>query len=135
MKRTTLIIPAALLLAGCVDGSASYYVDGRDHALTVRAEQAYFWSDEVTLKLVAAHLPECQRQHALGNMPLGDLEVELYASGENVFTVRAGKESWQVETQSCNRVAHPAQEAPGERLGTFRLNADKKLVFDKAGAA
>jgi hypothetical protein len=37
--RKGLILLAPLLLAGCVNESASYYIDGNEHALTVRAEQ------------------------------------------------------------------------------------------------
>jgi hypothetical protein len=130
--RRTLILLTPLLLAGCVDGSASYYVNGsREHALTLRAEQQYFWNDAVTLKLIAARLPDCQRQYLLGKVPEADLKIEVYANGDNLFTMRAGAQAWQVETQTCSQLTKPVQGAPGERLGTFRLNADKKLVFEK----
>lgn len=135
MTRTILIPLTALLLAGCVDTSASYYVDGPDHAVTVRAEQDYFWSDEVSLKLIASRLPDCQRQLALTTLPLSGLDVELYASGENGFTLRAGKQAWRVETQTCSQLAPPAQDEPGSRLGVFRLDGENRLVFEKATPA
>jgi hypothetical protein len=132
--RKGLILLAPLLLAGCVNESASYYIDGNEHALTVRAEQDRFWSRQVTLRLVAARLPECQRQLVLGKVPLSELDVELFASGEDVYTLRAGEQIWQVETRGCTQLPTPAQ-AMGTPIGDFRLDAHKKLVFEKAAAA
>jgi hypothetical protein len=125
---------APLLLAGCVNESASYYIDGNEHTLSVRAQQERFWTKQVTLKLVAARLPECQRQLLLGQVPLADLDVELFASGDNVYTLRAGEHVWQVETQGCSQLEPPAQ-VTGQPLGAFRFDeAGKKLVFEKAAA-
>jgi len=132
--RNPLILLAPLLLAGCVDGAASYYIDGNEHTLTLRAEQQRFWNDEVTLRLIASRLPDCQRQLVLGKLPASELEVELFASGDKVYTLRAGERQWQVETQGCTQLATPAQAQPGQPLGVFRLDGEKKLVFDKAAA-
>lgn len=129
--RTSLVLLTALLLAGCVKTSATYYINDNDHALTVRAEQEYFWDDNVTLKLVASRWPDCQRQFPMAKLPPGELEIELYASGENEFTVRAGEQAWRIETQTCTQLAQPEPGKIGERLGTFRLNADHKMVFEK----
>jgi len=132
--RIPLILLAPLLLAGCVDQSASYAIDGNDHALIVRAEQERFWSDQVTLHVIASRLPDCQRQLALGQVPLADLDVELFANGDGVYTLRAGERQWQVETQGCTQVAAPAQAAAGKALGAFRLDDSRKLVFEPASA-
>jgi len=130
--RTPLILLAPLFLAGCVDASASYAGDG--NALIVRAEQERFWSDQVTLHVIASRLPDCQRQLALGTLPLGELEIELFANGGDLYTLRAGERQWQVETQGCTRVAAPAPAASTEPLGAFRLDDRKQLVFEPAGA-
>lgn len=132
--RTSLILLAPLLLAGCVDQSASYAIDGNDHALIVRAEQERFWSDEVTLHVIASRLPDCQRQLALGSVPLGDLDLELFANGDDVYTLRAGERQWQVETRGCTELAAPAQAATTRPLGAFHLDDSKKLVFEPAAA-
>lgn len=133
--RKVLISLAPLLLAGCVNESASYYIDGNEHALSLRAQQERFWSKRVTLRLVATRLPECQRQLVLGDVPLSGLDVELFASGDNVYALRAGDQVWQVETQGCTELAVPAQGVVGQPLGAFRLDgAGKKLVFEKAAA-
>jgi hypothetical protein len=131
--RKALIWLAPLVLAGCVDESASYYVDGNQHMLTVRAVQDYFWSRQATLHLVAAHLPDCQRQLVLGQAPLTGLQVELFASGEQVVTLRAGEHVWQVDTEACAQLPAPAQ-ASGTPLGEFRLDAADKLVFAPVAA-
>ena len=47
-----LFVPllAPLLLTGCVNDTASYQIEGNDHALTVRVVQDYFWSKQGTVK-------------------------------------------------------------------------------------
>jgi len=129
--RKLLILLTPLLLAGCINESASYYIAGNQHALTVRAQQDYFWSKQVTLKLIASRLPECQHQLTLGEVPAAGLEIELLASGANVYTLRTDGKVWQVETQGCTQLKTPAQ-AQGEPLGTFRLDERKKMVFEQA---
>jgi len=129
----TFLLLAPLLLAGCVDDSATYYIDGNQHALTVRATQEQFWKKEVTLDLVAARMPDCQRRIALGTLPIPDVDIELFASGENVYTLRAGERAWRVETQGCSELDAPEQ-VTGQPLGLFHLDENKKLVFEEAAA-
>jgi hypothetical protein len=131
MRKILLLAP--LLLAGCVDNSATYYIDGNQHALTVRALQEYFWKKDITLDLLASRMPDCQRRIALGKLPMPDVEIELFESGENVYTLRAGEQVWRVETQGCSEMEAPEQ-VTGKPLGLFHLDENKKLVFDKAEA-
>ena len=135
--RIFRILPllTVLLLAGCIRQSASYYIDGASHSLTVRAEQEYFWSDDVVVKLVAAHMPGCQRLFPMTTLPAAGVEIALYAGGDNVYSVRVGKQVMRVETENCTRLTEPAPEELGELLGTFRLDGDNKLVFEKPAAA
>ena len=135
MKRSTLLLLTPLLLAGCIKQSASYYIDGPNHSLTVRAEQEYFWNDEVVVKMVAAHMPDCQRLFPMTTLPAADFAIELYAGGDNVYSMRVGKQVMRVETQGCTRLTEPTTEELGERLGTFRLDGEKKMVFEKAAGA
>ena len=60
--RSLLILATPLLLAGCVNETASYAIDSSDHALTVIVTQDYFWSKQAGLRLIASRLPDCQRQ-------------------------------------------------------------------------
>lgn len=133
MRKTHLLpaLLAPLLLAGCVDDSATYYIDGNQHALTVRAMQEYFWNKDVTLDLLASRMPDCQRRIPLGKLPMPDVEIELFASGANVYTLRAGEQVWRVETEGCSEMEAPEQ-VTGEPLGLFHLDENKKLIFEKA---
>ncbi|MFC4930777.1 hypothetical protein [Massilia sp. GCM10023247] len=131
MRKLLLLAP--LLLAGCVDDSATYYIDGNEHALTLRAVQNWFWKKDVTLELVAARMPDCQRRIALGELPIGELELELFASGENEYTLRAGDQAWRVDTQDCSELEAPEQ-VTGQPLGVFHLDDKKELIFEPAVA-
>jgi hypothetical protein len=133
--RAHLILLAPLLLSGCIDGSASYSIDGSDHALIMRAQQEHFWSKQVTLRLIAARLPDCQRQLVLGTLPADDLQVDLFADGDNVYTLRAGDQQWTVETRNCTELETPAQAPAGTALGSFHLDEGKTLVFEQAAPA
>ncbi|MEO7496989.1 MAG: hypothetical protein ABIT83_21520 [Massilia sp.] len=133
MIRRILLLTTPLLLAGCINQSANYiYGENTDQALVVRLDQAYFWKDEVDVKLIAARLPDCQRQFLLTRLPQAQLEIGLFSAGDNVFTLRAGGESWRVDMQTCSQVEAAAEKDVGEALGTFKLDAQKKLVFEAA---
>ncbi|MEW6023277.1 MAG: hypothetical protein AB1807_14185 [Pseudomonadota bacterium] len=131
MRKFLLLTP--LLLAGCVDDSATYYIDGNTHALTVRAVQEQFWKKEVTLDLIAARMPDCQRRFELARLAPADVELELFGSGENVYTVRAGDTAWRFETGSCSQLDEPEQ-VTGQPLGLFHFDDNNKLVFEEAEA-
>ncbi len=133
--RKALLLLTPLLLASCVDESASYYIDGTEHTLSVRATQQYFWDDTVQIKLVLARLPECQRQFTLAKVPLAEADIELFAAGENIFTLRAGSQVWQVETTACTQLGEPPANGYGLPVGVFHLNEEKKFVFDKVAPA
>ena len=133
--RKTLLLLIPLLLAGCIKQSGSYYIsDERDHAITVRAEQEYFWDDSVTLTVVTSHFPECQRLMPLGKVPKGDVGVELFSNGDGVYTLRSGTQVLQIDTQACTQLPEPAQDALGEGVGVFSLGKDK-LEFNLAAPA
>ncbi len=127
---------AAALLAGCVNDSVSYPIEGKDHSLTLRLVQNTFWSKEAGLRLTATRMPDCMRQFTLGDVSLSGLEIELFASGPNVYTLRAGEDVWQVDTGSCIELEAPeANAVTGQALGTFHLDEGNKLVFEAAEAA
>src|SRR4051812_39273099 len=76
LPRLSLLAP--LLLAGCVNESASYTIDGNDHGLTLIVTQDYFWSRDADVRVIASRLPDCQRQFDLGKTAVADLNVELF---------------------------------------------------------
>ncbi|WP_342119171.1 hypothetical protein [Pseudoduganella sp. OTU4001] len=131
--RKILTLAPVLLLAGCTNDSATFYADStREHTLTVRRQQEFFWKEDAQYTLMAARLPDCQRAIPLGEMPLEDLDFELFASGDNVWSLRAGKYVWQIETQNCTLVAEGGDTvASGQKLGTFAAAGKKvKMSFD-----
>lgn len=133
MKRHLLVpLLGSFLLTGCIQGSASYIIDDRDHAISLRAEQDYFWSDAVALKMVVTNLPECQRQFPMTTVPGSAVEVELYDAGDGVYSMRVGAQVMRIEMPGCTRLTEPTPQELGQRIGTFRLNADQTLVFEKA---
>lgn len=134
MKRCALVL-VPLLLAGCMQETASYLADGSDHTISLRAEQDYFWSDAVALKMVVSNLPECQRQFPMTTVTTSGVEVELYGAGDGVYSMRVGAQVMRIEMASCTRLTEPTPQELGQRIGTFRIGSDKKLVFDKAADA
>ncbi|NVD71639.1 hypothetical protein D0T25_29885 [Duganella sp. BJB488] len=130
--RKILIVLTSLLLTACVDDSASYYADGStgNHALTLHRAQKHFWSSDSNVELIMQRLPDCLRRVELAEMPADDVEIELLSNGDNVWTLRAGKEQWQVETQTCTQYPD-VKGSEGELIGVFRVE-DKKLVFEAA---
>jgi hypothetical protein len=132
--RKTLLLLTPLLLAGCVKQSASYYIsDARDHAITVRAEQEYFWDDNITLTLVTSRFPDCQRAMPLAKALKPDVAVELFSNGNDVFTLRSGTQVVQIDTQTCTQLAEPAPDALGDGVGVFSLGTEaEKMDFNLA---
>jgi hypothetical protein len=130
--RKILIVLMSLMLTACVDDTASYYPDSAnpEHVLTVHRSQKYFWSSNSTVELIMQHLPQCLRRITLQDMLADDVEVELLSGGDNVWTLRAGSEMWQVETQSCTQYPDVKGDG-GELIGVFRVDGDK-LVFEAA---
>lgn len=133
--RSTWILLAPLVLAGCIKDSASHYIDGNEHTLSVRVAQDYFWNKRVGVTVVVARWPDCQRQFNFGDLPASEMEIELFAAGDNVFSMRAGERLWQVETQNCTMLPTPAPEALGQPVGVFRMGDKGKFVMEKAAPA
>lgn len=134
MRRFSIVL-TPLLLAGCIKGSATYYINesSNDHVITVRAEQEFFWKKEMTLTLVASHMPECQRAFPMESVQLDEVSVELFSNGDDVYSVRSGGELMQIDTLSCAQLAEPKPNALGQAVGTFFID-EKTVTFEKAAA-
>jgi len=130
--RKILIVLLPLLLTACVDDSASYYADGPvgNHALTIHRMQKHFWSKQATVELIMQRLPDCLRRVELTEMPADEVEIELFSGGDNVWTLRAGQEAWQVETQTCTMYPDVKGDG-GELMGVFRADGNK-FVYEAA---
>jgi hypothetical protein len=130
--RKILILLMPLMLAACVDDSASYYADGPvgNHALTIHRAQKHFWSKESRVELIMQRLPDCLRRIELTDMPADEVEIELLSGGDNVWTLRSGNEMWQIETQTCTQYADVKGDG-GELMGVFRDDGGK-FVYEAA---
>jgi hypothetical protein len=130
--RKILILLMPLMLAACVDDSASYYADGPvgNHALTIHRAQKHFWSKESRVELIMQRLPDCLRRIELTDMPADEVEIELLSGGDNVWTLRSGNGMWQIETQTCTQYADVKGDG-GELMGVFRDDGGK-FVYEAA---
>jgi hypothetical protein len=129
--RNAFILLAAAMVAGCVDEAATYS-DANDRTLVMHAEQEHFWDKALSLQLVAANLPDCQRRYTLGSLPAERVDIMLYANGNGVYTLQSGKQMWRVETNTCGELAPPSAPS-GQPLGAFRMLGDR-LMFVQAGS-
>lgn len=134
--RLLLALPflACIALAGCTSATATYRIDGADQTLSVRANQDYFWSNVMTVGMITARMPDCQRKIDLGKMPKTDFDIEIFDSGDDIYTVRAGEQLWQVNIQTCTNLGEPKAGVAGLPVGNFKFE-NKELVFLKAGTA
>jgi len=132
MRSTLILLTPLLLLTGCVNDSASFLIDGSDHALTVSVTQDVFWSKQVGLRVVASHLPDCQRQFDLGKTPLADLNVELFSTGEETYLLRSGDDMWQLDTRSCRQLPEPSDNVQAQPVGIFHMDKKQQLIFEPA---
>ena len=126
-----LTLLSCLAMAGCTSATATYRIDGADQTLSVRANQDYFWSDALTVSMITARMPECQRRIDLGKMPKADFDIEVFDSGDNIYTVRAGEQLRQVNIETCTNLGEPSAGVAGLPVGNFKFEK-KDLVFIKA---
>lgn len=133
------LLPALAVLpfiAGCINDSASWLIDGGDHALTLIREQPWFWSDKVDLFVVAARLPECQRRHTLAPGTTARADLDVYQTGNNDFVLKQGERYYRIETRTCTGFA-PLDAAPGDlggRRGSFREQGGRLRFVSESGA-
>jgi len=131
--RKILIALLPLLLAGCVDDTASYRTNGGNLSITVHRAQEHLWSNDVTVEVVVARQPDCQRRVELGVIPADEVEFELLSPGDDQWYLRAGQQLWQFETLNCTQYEE-AKGQPGQLLGTYKVEAGK-LLFEAAKQA
>ncbi len=131
--RYILTILISLLVTACCDDSASFYINGSNHTLTLLREQKYFWKDQATLSLIVARLPECQRRHTLTLAPASTVNIDVFTNGDGTWTLRSDKAIWEAGTQTCTLIQATPKAELGERVGTFKVQKGK-LVFEPAGA-
>ena len=137
LSKLGVALVAVAALAGCVDDTASYQVEGsQEHALVLMRQQRYFWSDNTDLMLVVARLPDCQRRHNLKPAPLPQTRVVLYEVAPNQFQLQQGDNWYVAETGGCTlQPLEAAPDAPGKLLGTFDRKDDRLRFIPAPPAA
>lgn len=138
VKRWLLPLAALPLLSACVDDSASYQVDGREHALILFRQQKWPWDKKLELAMVVSRLPDCQRRHRIGSAS-PRAAVELWQPGPGTFILRLGERMILTETQTCEgwqRLEAEPEGGLGTQLGTFREEGGKlRFVAESATGA
>lgn len=120
MKRMLAVVIVSLL-AGCGDSdSASYFIHGPIHSLTLLRTKQFLWSKDWQMALVTTRNPECMRRHKLLPAPDIGFKTELFRSLEGNYILRQGNNWYVTETQKCQlqQFKLPPRE-PGDLLGTF----------------
>ena len=139
--RLWLLPATTLLLAGCLNGTASLRLGGNDHALTLQARQPYFWSQAVELEAVMSRQPNCHRRSRLDGTTLGEVVVDVFRPdagefAEPILILRQGAGFYAISTANCEMQKFKAPPAkPGTRLGTFQRDGEKGLKFVAAPVA
>lgn len=134
-RRATLAM-LPLLLAGCVNDTASYLIDGsREHTIMLHRVQDWFWQDTVALTVAASRMPDCRGGIEIKDVPRS-ARIELYQAppeyAEPIYILKIDDQHWAVSTLSCRVQAF--EQAPanlGLRLGVFE-EQDGKFAFHPA---
>ena len=128
-----LIVP---LLAACTDQRASFEIKGSAHALSLIRVTGLPWENTAKYSIVAAHMPDCMRRHAMGKASL-NAKVEVYSPGNDAWIIKQGKQMYVTETRSCEGFAkldQAPEDGLGPLMGTFEMRSDT-LVFTAAPRA
>ena len=131
--RNTVKFFVLLLLLGltaCSDTRATYEIKGTAHSLSVLRVQDAFWKKTAKYSVVASHMPDCMRRHAMSEAPL-DAAIDVYSPGNDAWILKQGERMYVVETRTCEGFAKLDKEPDnglGERVGRFEVKNDA-LVF------
>ena len=137
MKPLILALPAALLLAGCMNESATLSLDGKDQSLTLQAKQPWFWDQRVDLEVVLSRLPDCQRRSRLDAAMPAEIALEVFRPeagefAEPILILRQGGRHYALGLVNCELQAFKAApQKPGTLLGAFRMQG-QRLKFNAA---
>lgn len=137
-RRTALgLIALLLLLAGCVNDTASYRIDdSREHTIMLHRVQEWLWQDTIKLTIAANRVPECRGGIDVRGVPLR-ARPELYEAppqyAEPIYILKIGARHFAISTQSCR--VQEFSETPadlGRKLGTF-AEKNGRFAFQPAG--
>jgi hypothetical protein len=136
MKRCMLLLPLLPLLAGCLQDTASYALEGKDHAITLVRNQTWPWQSGVEVEVVALRLPECNGGGAIEEVDR-HAPLTLYQApdeyAEPIFMLQVDQRVFAVSTQSCRLQQFATiPENLGSKLGRFQ-EVDGRFRFVPGG--
>jgi hypothetical protein len=118
------------LLATCTDQRATFEIEGSAHSLSLIRITDRPWTKKARYAVVASHMPNCMRRHALPEADL-NAKVDVFSPGNNAWILRQDYSMYVVETRTCEGFA-PLDAVPedglGPLMGTFQTH-DGNLVF------
>ncbi len=130
------LIALPLLLAGCVNDTASYRIDdNQEHTIMLHRVQEWLWQDTLKLTITANRMPECRGGIDVRGVRLR-ARPELYEAppqyAEPIYILKIDTRHFAISTQSC-RVQEFDETPPelGHKLGTF-AEKDGRFVFQPA---
>lgn len=131
------LLASSLLLAGCVNDTASYRSEAEGELSVVLARrQDWFWQDSGRLVVTVSRLPQCQGGLEIKGVPLST-DYLLYAAPpeypEPLLILEIEDRHFAIGTESC-RVQEFDETPPdlGRRLGVF-AEKDGRLRFQPGG--
>ena len=124
--RLAYLALPALLLSGCfLQDTASYPLDGRDHAITVKRTQRWPWDSTLVVEVIVRRQSECTAGGSFEDVT-HDAKLLVYRAAEDQhLLVKTGKRYFNVDTYNCR--VDRMKEAPeerGDKLGTFMEKDD-----------
>ena len=123
------ILFLALLSAGlvaCSDQRATFEIQGSSYSLSLIRITGLPWEENAKFSIVASHMPDCMRRHAMPDAP-SMAAVEVYAPGNEAWILKQGQKMFVVETRTCEGFAAldtPPEEGLGPRVGVFQVKND-----------
>ena len=130
---TLLLLP---FIAACSDSRATFEIKGSAHSLSLIRVTSYPWDKKAKYSIVASHMPDCMRRHAMLEAPL-DAKVEVYSPGNDAWIIKQDGRLFVTETRTCEGFAS-LDKAPdgglGQLMGVFEMHQDT-LVFAAAPKA
>lgn len=139
MKPLITMLSAALLLAGCMNESATLALDDKEHRLTLQVRQPWFWEQKVELEVLVSRLPDCQRRSRIGTAMPAEVALDVLRPdpgefAEPILVLRQGSRHFALGLATCEiQPFKAAPKNPGTPLGAFRMEGTK-LKFNAAPA-
>lgn len=122
IRRRSLFLMLLPLLAACENTAVSYSIDANREALILVREQRWFWSGEVEQAIVASRMPQCQRRVSIKPGETGNLKMEVFEAGSQLWALHQGNNWYLASTEKCLVQDWAAPAAPpGALVGTFTL--------------